>query len=114
MTSNPPAVAGPSRGRFPIVGLVEAGSRGAICEKEGNRVEIFSRKWTRNGGEETTIPSRMVGYGSRAVGPSVEEAWGDDDYEYWMEFSPEDVRRLIPHFLKHLQFQRAAEVSPHS
>ena len=71
-------------------------------------MEIYNRRWAGDAGEETTSITckfldsgrlRLEGYDS---GPSVERAWGDFDYEYSMEFCPEEFRRLIPHLLKHV------------
>lgn len=70
------------------------------------RMEIFRQEWkTEEGQELTTISCRFLDNGAlkidgQDIGPSVEKLQGDSDYEYWMEISAEDVKRLVPIILK--------------
>jgi hypothetical protein len=67
-------------------------------------MEIFRQEWkTKEGPESTTISCRFLDNGAlriegQDIGPMVEKLQGDSDYEYGMEISAEDVKRLVPIF----------------
>ena len=64
-------------------------------------MEIFRKEWdTAEGRETTSITAEFRADGSLRIsgqdlGPSVERAWGDFDYEYWMTIRPEDLHRFV-------------------
>jgi hypothetical protein len=64
-------------------------------------IVLSRRTWPgRNGGQEqTTIWGRIRANGALEIsgqdfGPSVESAWGSDDYEYILTVAATDVNRL--------------------
>ena len=64
-------------------------------------MELFRKEWESSGGKElTTTAAEFLKDGTLRIsgadfGPTVEEWWGDDDYEYWMQIAPEDSKKLF-------------------
>jgi hypothetical protein len=69
-------------------------------------MEIFRREWeTPKGKEATIVDADFLEDGTLRVsgvdyGAAVEGFWGDDDYEYWMDVTPEDSKQLFLLILK--------------
>lgn len=69
-------------------------------------MEIYRKEWETSKGEElATIDAEFLKDGTLRIsgadfGPAVEEWWGDDDYEYWMEIAPEDSKKLFLSILR--------------
>lgn len=57
-----------------------------LCDWHGDRVEVHVRAEIENG--ELLISGQDLG-------PYVEAAWGDSDYEYWYHLDKENTEKLL-------------------
>jgi len=69
--------------------------------------ELYRREWTTDKGREIAVVSagfnddgslRINGWD---MGSTVEEIWGDDDYEYWIVIPPGEIPKLSIELLRH-------------
>lgn len=69
--------------------------------------ELYRREWTTDEGQEITVVSaRFTEDGSLRIdgwdmGSTVEEFWGDDDYEYWLVIPPGEIPKLSVELLRY-------------
>lgn len=57
-----------------------------LCDYRSERVDVHVRASLTNG--SLTISGHDLG-------SSVEDSWGDDDYEYWYKFDRENTEKLM-------------------
>ncbi|MHA2503901.1 MAG: hypothetical protein ACXAE3_13660 [Candidatus Kariarchaeaceae archaeon] len=75
------------------------------------KLNLYSKRWGKNSKAELDLilDDEKITFEGYDIGDSVEEAWGDSDYEFWRYYKKDQFDKMLMHLIKECFDQKIFE-----